>query len=315
MRVDSAAYKRPFFYRLKKDFKRNYTLYILLSVVIAFYIIFMYVPMYGAIIAFKNYSPAKGILGSPWAKNGGMEHFIRFFNGPYFTRLIRNTFLISFYDLIFGFPAPIILALLINEVKNRAFKKTVQTISYMPYFISLIVVVGMIKQFSATNGFFNDIIAFFGGTRSPILNNPNLYRPIYVASNIWQGVGWGSVIYLAALSGVDAQLYEAATIDGANKWKQMLHVTLPGISPTIIIMLILRIGSLMSVGYEKTILLYNDAVMKTADVISSYVYRVGILDTSWSYSTAVGLFNSIINFILVLGANWISRKVSETSLW
>lgn len=302
----------PFSIRFKRDMRRNYTLYILVSFVLLFFILFHYKPMYGAIIAFQHYSPARGVMGSEWA---GLTHFRRFFEGPYFYRLMRNTFLLSFYELLFGFPAPILLALLLNELKGRHFKRTVQTISYMPHFISLIVIIGMVRQFSATNGLFNDIVSFFGGERSPLLLNENLYRPIYILSGIWQSIGWSSVIFLAALSGVDAQLYESARIDGAGRWKLMLHVTIPGIMPTIIIMLILRIGSLMSVGYEKTILLYNSAIYETADIIASYVYRVGILETSWSFSTAVGLFNSLINFLLVLFANTISKKVSETSLW
>ncbi len=308
----TAVLKQPFSLRFKRDMRRNYSLYILLSFVLAFYFLFHYKPMYGALIAFQDYRPADGIAGSQWV---GLKHFRRFFAGPYAMRLIRNTFLISLYDLIFGFPAPILLALLLNEVRNQPFKRTVQTITYLPHFISLIVIVGMVKQFSATNGLFNDLIVFFGGDRAPLLMNPGNYRPLYVGSGIWQSIGWNSIIYLAALSGVDPQLYESARIDGAGRWRLMKHITIPGITPTIIIMLILRIGSLMSVGYEKTILMYNDAILSTADVISSYVYRVGILEASWSFSTAVGLFNSAINFVLVIFANTISRKVSETSLW
>ena len=298
--------------RVKKDFKRNRALYLLVLPVLVFYIVFHYKPMYGAIIAFKDYSPGIGIAESPWV---GFANFIRFFNGPYFTRLIRNTLLLSMYSLLFGFPAPIILALLLNEVRNKKFKSVTQTITYLPHFISMIVVTGMISNFCLSNGLFNDIIVLFGGERSPLLQNPNLYRTIYVVSSIWQEVGWGSIIYLSALSGVDAQLYEAASIDGAGKWKQMLNVTLPGISPTIITMLILKMGSLMSLGYEKTILLYNASTYETADIISSYTYRVGLLDQDWSYSTAIGLFNSVINCILLVLSNRLSKKLSDTSLW
>lgn len=298
--------------RARKDLRRNRALYLLVLPVILFYIIFHYAPMYGAIIAFKDYTPSLGIVNSPWV---GLSNFTRFFNGPYFFRLIRNTLLLSIYNLIFGFPAPIILALLLNEVRSKRFKSITQTITYLPHFISLVVVTGMITNFCMTGGLFNDIIEFFGGERSPLLQNPNLYRTIYVASSIWQEVGWGSIIYLSALSGVDAQLYEAAAIDGAGKWKQMLHITLPGISPTIITMLILKMGSLMSLGYEKTILLYNAATYETADIISSYIYRVGLLDQDWSYSTAIGLFNSVINCTLLLLTNSFSKKISDTSLW
>ena len=304
--------KQSFSQRVKKDFKRNRALYLLVLPVLIFYIVFHYKPMYGAIIAFKDYSPGIGIADSPWV---GFANFTRFFKGPYFGRLIRNTLLLSLYSLLFGFPAPIILALLLNEVRNKKFKSVTQTITYLPHFISMIVVTGMISNFCLSNGLFNDIIVLFGGERSPLLQNPNLYRTIYVASSIWQEVGWGSIIYLSALSGVDAQLYEAAAIDGAGKWKQMLNVTLPGISPTIITMLILKMGSLMSLGYEKTILLYNASTYETADIISSYTYRVGLLDQDWSYSTAIGLFNSVINCILLVLSNRLSKKLSDTSLW
>lgn len=298
--------------RAKRDFMVNKSLYLMVLPVILFYIIFHYKPMYGAIIAFKQYVPSKGIWGSPWA---GLDHFKRFLNSFSFWRVFRNTFLISIYELIFGFPAPILLALLLNEISNKTFKRGVQTISYLPHFISLVVVAGMIKDFTVTDGIINDIIAFFGGERVPMLQRPELFRPIYVISGIWQSIGWGSIIYIAALGGISQELYEAAMIDGAGRFKQTIHVTLPGIAPTIIIMLILRVGQLMGVGYEKIILLYNPATYDTADVISSYVYRVGLLEFSWSYSAAVGLFNSLINFTLIIFANWFSRRVSETSLW
>lgn len=301
-----------FLYRARKDLSRNWELYLIVLPVLIFYILFCYKPMYGALIAFKNYKPALGFAGSPWV---GFDNFIRFFTSPFFGRLMRNTLLLSFELLIFGFPAPIILALLINEVKNKKFKKGVQTLTYLPHFISIIVVAGMITDFSMTTGLFNDIIAFFGGERAPLLQDPNLYRTIYIASDIWQGVGWGSIIYLSALSGVDAQLYEAAELDGAGRFQKLWNVTLPGIMPTIITMLILRIGQMMSIGYEKTILLYNPSTYETADIISAYTYRVGLLEQSWSYSTAIGLFNSVINLILLLLANKLSRKLADTSLW
>ena len=301
-----------FFYRVKKDWMRNRSLYLMIIPVLIFFILFHYKPMYGAIIAFKDYTPALGIAESPWV---GCDNFTRFFSSVYFGRLIRNTILLSFYSLLFGFPAPIILALLLNEVKNKKFKGLTQTVTYLPHFISMIVVTGMLVDFSMTSGLFNDIIELFGGERSPLLQNPDLYRTIYVASGIWQEIGWGSIIYLSALSGVDSQLYEAAQIDGAGKWKQLIHVTLPGIAPTIIIMFILKMGTLMNMGYEKTILLYNPATYETADIISSYIYRIGLLEQDWSYSTAIGLFNSVINLGLLLITNKIARKCGETSLW
>lgn len=297
---------------VKKDWKRNKSLYLIVIPVILFYLRFMYKPMYGALIAFQNYVPAKGMSGSKWV---GFAQFIKFFNSPYFVRLIRNTLVLSLYSLIFSFPAPIILALLLNEVKNKKFKNVTQTVTYLPHFISMVVAVGIIKEFCLSDGLINDIIVMFGGERSAILQNPALYRTIYIISDIWQEVGWGSIIYLAALSGIDTQLYEAASIDGAGKFKQMLHVTVPGLMPTIIIMLILRMGSLMSMGYEKTILLYNPSTYETGDIISSYIYRIGLLEQSWSYSTAIGLFNSVINCFMLVAANKLSRKVTENSLW
>lgn len=299
-------------YQIKKDWKRNRSLYFIMIPVLIFYILFHYKPMYGAIIAFKEYSPALGVTGSPWV---GFANFTRFFKSVYFVRLIRNTILLSVYNLILGFPSPIILALLLNEVRNKKFKSITQTVTYLPHFISLIVVTGMLTDFSMTTGLFNDVITMFGGKSSPLLQDPKLYRSIYVLSSIWQEVGWGSIIYLSALAGVDSQLYEAAQIDGAGKWKQLIHVTLPAIAPVIVIMFILKMGSLMNMGYEKTILLYNPSTYETADIISSYIYRIGLLEQDWSYSTAIGLFNSAINFGLLLFTNRMSKRYSETSLW
>lgn len=295
-----------------RDFRRNKYVYLMAFPVIVYFIIFSYWPMYGVIIAFKEYSPGKGIFGSPWV---GLENFKAFFDSYYAGRLIRNTLLINIYDLLWGFPAPIILALLINEVNNQLFKRTIQTISYLPHFISLVVVCGIIIDFTASDGLINSILSYFGVEPSNLLMRPELFRTIYIASGIWQGVGWGSIIYLAALSNIDPNLYEAAIIDGAGRWKQTIYITLPGIAPTIIILLILRIGSMMSVGYEKIILLYNPTTYETADVISSFVYRKGLQQSDYSYSTAVGLFNSIVNFVLLVISNRVSRKISDTSVW
>jgi len=297
---------------IRKDVARNKYIYLMLLPVVAYYVIFHYVPLYGAQIAFRNFSPSKGIWGSKWV---GFKYFEQFFDSYYFGRLLRNTVLISLYDLIFGFPAPIILALLLNEIKNDIFKRTVQTVTYLPHFISLVVVCGMILDFCSRDGLINNILNYFGIESIPFMIQPQWFRTIYVASNIWQGIGWGSIIYLAALSNIDPQLYEAATIDGAGRFKQALHVTLPGILPTIVIMLILRIGQLLNVGSEKILLLYNPSTYETADVISTFVYRKGILEASYSYSTAVGLFNSLINFALLIVANYVSRQLTETSLW
>nr|WP_152669184.1 ABC transporter permease subunit [Paenibacillus sp. DMB20] len=280
--------------------------------VLLYFTVFHYFPMYGASIAFKDFTPRLGITGSPWA---GLEHFESFFNGIHFWRVVKNTLLISFYELLFGFPAPIILALLLNEVRKTVFKRTVQTITYMPHFISLVVVCGIIKEFTMSDGLINDILAFFGRERASLLLEPEYFRTIFVSSSIWQNIGWGTIIYLAALAGIDQEQYEAAKIDGANRWRQMLSVTLPGIMPTITILFILEIGRLMNVGSEKIILLYNPSTYDTADVISSYVYRVGLQEFNYSFSSAVGLFNSAINFTLVIGSNWLSRRMNKTSLW
>lgn len=218
-------------------------------------------------------------------------------------------------NILFCFPAPIILALLLNEVQNAKFKKVVQTVTYIPHFISTVIICGMLTQFCLSTGLINDIIEFFGGTRVSLLQDPKYYRAVYIISDIWQQVGWSSIIYLAALSGVDKNLYEAAQLDGANKWKQTIHVTLPSILPIIVIQFILAIGNLMSVGYEKTILLYNPATYSVADIVSSYTYRMGLVNNDWGYSTAVGLFNSVVNCILLVFTNKMSKKLTENSLW
>lgn len=295
-----------------KDFKQNKYIYMMALPVLVYYAVFHYAPMYGVIIAFKKFSPAAGIMGSPWV---GLQYFREFIESIYFWRLLNNTLMINVYELIFGFPAPIIFALLINEVKNRLFKKTVQTITYLPHFISVVVICGIIVDFVSSNGIINDLIVFFGGERSNLLSRPELFKTIFVSSGIWAGVGWGTIIYLAAMSGINPEIYEAAKIDGAGRFKQVWHVTLPGIAPTIVILLILRIGHMMDVGWQKVILLYNPLIYETADVISSYVYRRGIEQASYSFSSAVGLFNSIINFILLIMANKISRQLKSTSLW
>ncbi len=304
--------KKNFFGRLKKDLIRNKGLYLLLLPIVIYYIVFHYYPMYGAQIAFKNFAPAKGISGSDWV---GFKHFKTFFNSIYCGRLIKNTLLINIKNLIFAFPAPIILALLLNEVKNGGFKKIVQTISYLPHFISTVVICGMLHSFCGSDGFITAILTNFGFQKQNLLYVQELFQPIYVVSGIWQTIGWGSIIYLAAISGINGELYEAARIDGAGKFKQVLHVTIPGILPTIITMLILRIGNLMSLGYEKIMLLYNSAVYETADVISTYVYRKGLVEMNYSFSTAVGLFNSCINLVLLIAANKASKKLTENSLW
>lgn len=303
---------RSFWGGVADELKKNYMYYLMFLPVFIYFLIFAYGPMYGALMAFQDYAPSLGFLHSPWV---GMKHFHRFFNDYYFKRILWNTFNISISSLVFNFPAPIILAIMINELRNKKFKSIMQTASYLPHFISLVVVCSMIKKFTLDTGVINDVIAFFGGTRKSFLNDPNCFVPVYVITDIWQEVGWNSIIYIAALASIDQELYEAAMIDGAGRWKQTLHVTLPGILPTIIILLILRMGMLLNVGYEKIILLYSPVTRKTADVISTYVYRVGLEDKGWSFSAAVGLFNSVINLVFLLLTNALSKKCSDTALW
>lgn len=306
--------KKSFGKRLLSDVRRYKVIYLLGFACLAWYVIFHYLPMAGITLAFKNFRPAKGIWGSPWA-NPWYKYFEQFFGGYYFGRLLRNTVLISLGDLIFGFPAPILLALLLNELRSTTYKRVVQTVSYLPHFISTVVIAGIILDFFSSTGVVNQIIQGLGGQKVYFMQEPSWFRPIYIGSGIWQGVGYGSIIYLSALSGVDMELFDAAAIDGCNRFQRVLHVTIPGILPTVIIMLIMRVGSLLGVGFEKIILLYNASTYETADVISSFVYRYGMTQGNYAYATAVGLFNSVFNFILLVAVNAISRKVTETSLW
>ncbi len=298
--------------RFVREISRNRYLYLLAIPILAFYIVFMYVPMFGVVIAFKDYNIAGGILSSPLV---GLKYFKEFFTGIYFTRILKNTFIISFLDILWGFPLPIIFAILLNEVRIKWFKKTIQTVTYLPHFISMVVICGMITDFFSTNGVVTRLIAKLGGQNMNYLSSPEWFRSIFVGTNVWQTFGWNSIIYLAALTGVDSQLYEAAAIDGAGRLRQTWHVTLPGILPTIMIMLILRLGQVLSVGYEKIILLYSPATYDVADVISSYVYRMGLQGARYSYSAAVGLFQSVINVIMLVVANRLSAKFSESSLF
>ena len=305
--------KKRFWQRLKLDLYRYRYLYLFFALpLLAYYIVFKYVPLYGLQIAFKEYRITKTIWECPWV---GLEHFEDFFSSIYFLRTLKNTLVISCLNLIFGFPAPIIFALLLNEVQNSKFKKVVQTVTYLPHFVSTVVICGLLVSFSAKNGLFNDIIEFFGGTRSDLLMSKTAFRPIYIASGIWSGFGWGSIIYLSALASVDQEQYEAAYIDGAKRFQRMIYITLPGILPTVVIKLIMEVGSLMSVGHEKILLLYSPLTYEVADVISTYVYRKGLEDNDYSYSTAVGLFNSVINIILLVFTNTVSRRLTDTSLW
>lgn len=287
-------------------------LYLLFFLPFVYFIVFKYGAMVWLTIAFKDYNAIVGLFRSPWV---GLKYFRIFFAAPDFFRLLRNTLLLSVYSLLWGFPMPIILALLINEVHNKRFKKIVQNISYLPHFFSTVIVCGIVVNMLSTSGIVNQFLSVFNLGPVAFLTNPRYFRTIYIASGIWQGVGWGSIVYLAALSGVDPGLYESAIIDGAGKLQQMWYISIPSILPIITIQFLLSLGGLMSVGFEKVLLLYNGSVYETADVISTYVYRRGLQSSEFSYATAVGMFESAINVLLVWAANKISRHVGETSLW
>ena len=292
---------------------RNWQLYLMFLPVFLYFLIFHYFPMYGIQIAFKEFSGALGIWGSPWV---GFVHFERFFNSNNFGEVLWNTITISLYSLVVSFPCPILLALMLNEVKNRFFKKTVQTITYAPYFISVVVLAGMIILFlSPQSGIFNMMREALGMEPINYMYEGKYFKTIYVLSGVWQSTGWGSIIYLSALAGIDPALHEAAVIDGASRLKRIWHINLPGILPTVCIMLIMNCGSLMNVGFEKVFLLMNDINRSSADVISTYVYKVGLQQSQYSFSTAIGLFNSVINFILLISVNAIVRKLDQTSLF
>lgn len=297
---------------MKREFKKNGILYLIVLPVIVYYFIFHYMPLYGLLMAFQDFSPRRGISGSDWV---GLTHFINFFKSPDFARVVTNTLRISLSCLVFEFPAPIIMAILINELNGKYFKRTIQTISYLPHFISLVVICGMIKTFVEPDGIIGSVFAKITGNGSSMLSQSKMFLPIYVVSNIWQSIGWESIIYLAALMNIDPQLYEAADIDGAGKIAKIVKITLPSIAMTVVTMFILRVGRIMSVGYEKIILLYNPAIYDRSDVISSLVYRMGFSNQNWSYSAAVGLINSAVNMILLITTNTVSRKMTDTGLW
>lgn len=293
--------------------RKHWQMYLLLAPVIVYFIVFHYVPMYGVQIAFKDFIATKGITGSPWV---GMKHFERFYQSYYFWRLIKNTLGIGLYQLLVGFPMPILLALMINEIRGKWFKKTVQTVTYAPHFLSTVVMVGILVIFlSPDTGLINHLIRAFGGEPISFLTEPSWFKSLYVFSGVWQQMGWSSIIYLAALSGVDPQLHEAARVDGASRLQRIWHVNLPCIMPTIVILLILNTGSILSVGFEKVFLMQNDMNLESSDVFATYVYRSGLLGAQYSFSAAVGLFSNIVNFIMLVSVNFIARKVGNTSLW
>ena len=294
--------------------KKNRVLYLFILPAFLYFLIFAYVPMYGVQIAFKDFVATKGFLGSEWA-DPLFKHFQTFFSSVNFWNILRNTLGLSLYYLAVSFPAPIILALLINEVKNTKFKKAVQNITYMPYFISTVVLVGMVDLFFARTGLVNNILGLFGIEPIMFLMKDSMFNDLYVWSGVWQSTGYGAVIYIAALAGVSPDLHEAATIDGATRFQRILHVNLPAIMPTIVIMLIMSVGGIMNLSFEKVLLMQTDRNLMVSEVISTYVYKLGIQKAQYSLSTAVGLFNNAINLILLVSVNKISRRISENSLW
>lgn len=295
-----------------KKIKKSKYLYLMMLIPIVYYVLFHYMPLYGVLISFKDYKVAKGVWGSPWV---GFKWFEKFLTDEYFWKLVRNTLLLNIYGLLWGFPIPIALALMLNEVSSSGFKRIIQSVSYLPHFISTVVVCGMVMNFLSLDGIINRFVAFLGFDKIQFMLMPEWFRTVFTTSGIWQTCGWTSIIYLSALTAVDQEVLEAAMIDGTNRFQKIRYVTLPSIAPTISIMLIMQLGKLMSLGYEKIILLYNGSTYETADVISSYVYRRGILNNDFSYSTAVGLFQSVVGVLLLICSNTITKKLSENSLW
>ncbi|MFD1414385.1 ABC transporter permease [Oceanobacillus jeddahense] len=298
--------------RFKKNVLLNWRLYVFLLPAMIYFTIFHYIPMYGVQIAFKDFYATEGIIGSPWA---GFEHFQRFFDSYYFWRLIKNTVILSLYQLIL-FPLPIIFALMLNELKNGAFKKWSQTLTYAPHFMSVVVIVGMLVAFlDPITGMVNHVITYFGGSSISFLTSPDWFRHIFVWSGQWQTLGWGTIIYLAALAGVNPELHEAAKMDGASRIQRIIHINIPAILPTIVVLFILNIGSFMAIGFEKVLLMQNNLNAETSDIIQTFVYQTGLLEGQYSFAAAIGLFDSIINLTLLIIVNQIARKTSENSLW
>lgn len=278
-----------------------------------YYIMFRYVPMWGNLIAFQDYNPFRGVLGSEWV---GLKNFTTFFKSTYFPRLIKNTLAISLYGIAFSFPVPILFALLLYEVKFTKLRNIVQSISYFPHFISVVIVCGLMKEYLAvSDGLVNEMLEMFGGTRQNFLQDPGWFRTIYILSDIWQGVGWGSIIYYSTLTSIDTTLFEAASLDGANRLQRIWHISIPCLIPTIVTLLLMKIGNILSVGYEKVLLLQNSSNYSTSDILSTYTYRMGIEQMEYSFASAVGLFNNVVGVIILIIFNTIFKKISDTSLW
>lgn len=298
-----------------KKIKKNLGLYLLLMPAVVLLILFTYKPMYGVVIAFKDYQPANGILGSPWTRPW-YKYFVKFFNSYQFKNTIKNTLVINVYSMIISFPFPIILALALNQMKAQKYKKVFQTITYMPHFISTVVMVGLIMIIlSPDTGILAHICKLFGMQAPNLMGSASAFSHIYVWSDVWQHTGWDSIVYLAALSAVDPTLYEAATIDGASKWQKVLHIDLAMLAPTAVVLLILRVGGLMGIGFEKVYLMQNNLNIVNSEVISTYVYKIGLISAQYSYSAAINLFSTVINFILLITVNQISKRFSDSSLW
>ncbi|MDQ0045804.1 putative aldouronate transport system permease protein [Paenibacillus polymyxa] len=299
--------------KIWNQIKRDYELYLFLLPIIIIYLVFKYYPMYGIQIAFKDFSPSRGIWGSEWV---GFKHFIDFFDSYNFWMIMTNTLTLSVLSLVFSFPAPIIIAIMLNQMLAKRYKKIVQTVIYAPHFISTVVLVGMLNVFLSPNsGIVNHIITLFGGDPIMFMADEGWFRPLYILSGVWQETGFATIIYLAALAGVNPELHEAAIMDGASKWKRVMHVDIPSILPTIVILLILALGNIMGIGFEKAFLMQNDLNYATSNIIPTYVYEIGIQKAQYSFSTAIGLFNSVVNIILIITVNRIAKKLTETSLW
>ena len=301
-----------FIKKCRAEMKANKWLYLMFLPVFIWFAVFCYLPMGWMVIAFQKFDIVKGIAGSKWV---GWQNFEAVFKDPYFFRLLKNTLLMNIYGLIFGFPLPVILAIAFNEIRRRRFKKVTQTISYLPYFISSVVVMSMVINFLSPGGFVNMLLKSFGGDSILFLQNPKYFRTIFISTGIWQGTGFRAIVYMAALTGIPSEQYEAATVDGAGKFQKMLYITLPGLIPTIVIMLLISLGSILNVGHERIILLYNPAIYETADVFNSYVYREGILNHRYGYTQALTIFQNVVGFLLVYTANRITRKLDGTTLW
>lgn len=297
--------------QLRTYFKNHFMLYLMMIPGVVALIVFCYVPMYGIIIAFQDFNVFEGYFGSPWV---GLQHFKTLFSDPYFFRLMKNTFLLGMLSFLFSFPAPLILALVINECRLNKFKSVVQSISYLPHFIPMVVMVGIMIELFGSYGVVNSVLNFFGIESISFFSKVQWFRPLYIGSAVWKGAGWGSIIYMGALTAIDTALYEAAEIDGASRWDRLVHITLPAIKPTVVTLFILDIGGIMKVGFEKVFLMYSPATYEVADVLSTYVYRQGIVNANFSYSSAVDLFNNVISVCFVLAANWFAKKLGEEGI-